>query len=108
FTEPRWLGRHLSAGVDLYSQRLDFTRFAGYQSNSTGAGVRLGFPLGQYTSLSTRYNLHGDDVVVNASECGNPPLLSPVICGQRGSTFTSLVGYTVRLDKRNDYFNPTR
>jgi outer membrane protein insertion porin family len=108
FTEPRFLERNLSFGTDLYTYRYDFTQYAGYQSDSVGAGLRLGFPLGQYLSMSTRYNIHADQVAVNAAECGNPPLLSPIICGQRGTTFTSLVGYTLRWDHRNDAFNPTR
>ena len=30
FTEPRFLGRDLSAGFDLYAYRYDFTQYAGY------------------------------------------------------------------------------
>jgi outer membrane protein insertion porin family len=108
FTEPRFLGRTLSAGADLYLQRYDFTNYAGYTSNSIGASVRFGFPLGQYTSLSTRYSIHQDVVSVASGECGNPPLLSPAICSETGSLFTSAPGYTLRWDHRNDAFNPTR
>ena len=108
FTEPRFLGRSLSAGVDLYAQRYDFTTYSGYTSNSIGASVRLGFPLGQFLSLSTRYTIHQDDVSVASGECGDPPLLSPIICGETGSTFTSAPGFTLRWDHRNDAFNPTR
>jgi outer membrane protein insertion porin family len=108
FTEPRFLGRNMSAGADLYVQRYDFTLQAGYTSNSVGASVRLGFPLGQYLSLSTRYSIHQDVVSVASGECGSPPLLSPVICSETGSTFTSALGYTLRWDHRNDPFNPTR
>jgi outer membrane protein insertion porin family len=108
FTEPRFLGRNLSFGTDLYTYRYDFTQYAGYESDSVGAGLRLGFPLGQYLSMSTRYGIHADEVSVDPAECGTPSLLSPVICGQRGTTFTSSVGYTLRWDHRNDPFNPTR
>jgi len=108
FTEPRFLGRNLSAGVDLYAQRYDFTTYAGYTSQSIGASARLGFPLGQYLSLSARYTIHEDEVSVASGECGDPPLLSPVICSETGATFTSAPGYTLRWDHRNDAFNPTR
>jgi outer membrane protein insertion porin family len=108
FTEPRFLGRNLSAGFDLYAQRYDFSTYAGYTSNSIGASARFGFPLGQYLSLSTRYSIHQDVVSVASGECGDPPLLSPVICSETGSTFTSAPGYTLRWDHRNDAFNPTR
>jgi outer membrane protein insertion porin family len=108
FTEPRFLGRNLSGGFDLYAQRYDFSTYAGYTSNTIGASLRLGFPLGQYLSLSTRYTIHEDEITVANGECGEPPLLSPVICSETGSTFTSAPGYTLRWDHRNDAFNPTR
>jgi outer membrane protein insertion porin family len=36
FTEPRFLGRNLAAGVDLFSYRYDYTRQAGYILGQTG------------------------------------------------------------------------
>jgi outer membrane protein insertion porin family len=108
FTEPKFLNRNLSAGVDLYTFRYDFTQYAGYESDSTGGDVRFGFPLSQYLTLQARYSLHTDKVVVSASQCGPNPTLSPVICNQVGSTLTSAPGYTLRWDHRNDPINPTR
>lgn len=108
FTEPKFLGRNLSAGWDLYSFRYDFTQYAGYESRSTGGDIRFGFPLSQYLTLQARYSLHTDQVVVNPDQCGDPPTLSPVICDQVGSTLTSAPGYTLRWDRRNDPQNPTR
>ncbi len=108
FTEPRFLNRNLSAGVDAYTFRYDFTQYAGYESDSTGMDFRFGFPLSQYVTLQARYAIHDDKVVVSASQCGNPPTLSPVICNQVGSTLTSAPGYTLRFDRRNDSINPTR
>ncbi len=108
FTEPRFLGRNLSAGTDLYVTKYDFSQYAGYNTSSIGGALRLGFGLGSYSSLQLRYNLHADDVEVANSLCGNPPTVSPILCAERGSTITSLVGYTLRWDHRNDPFNPTR
>jgi len=36
------------------------------------------------------------------------PVVSISLCQQRGSYVTSLIGYGVRLDRRNDPINPTR
>ncbi len=108
FTEPRFLGRNLSAGSDLYVTKYDFSQYAGYNTSSIGGALRLGFGLGSYSSLQLRYNLHADDVVVDSSLCGNPPTVSPILCAERGSSITSLVGYTLRWDHRNDPLNPTR
>lgn len=108
FTEPRFLGRNLSAGSDLYVTKYDFSQYAGYNTSSIGGALRLGFGLGSYSSLQLRYNLHVDDVQVDSSLCGNPPTVSPILCAERGNSLTSLVGYTLRWDHRNDPLNPTR
>ncbi len=108
FTEPRWLGRNLTAGMDLYAYRYDFTIYSGYDTTSVGAAWRVGFPLSQYMSLSTTYTLHADNVIVDDSLCGATPSVSPILCDERGYSFTSLVGYTFRWDHRNDPINPTR
>jgi outer membrane protein insertion porin family len=108
FTEPRFLGRNMSAGWDLYTSRYDFTSYAGYRSDSTGGALRIGFPLTQYMTASLRYNLHADNVMVDSDFCGATPLVSPVLCAERGSSFTSAIGYGLRWDKRNDPQNPTR
>src|SRR5690606_32882018 len=57
FTEPRFLGRDIRAGVDLYHSRYNFSRESNYEFQSTGGGVRLGWPLNPYTVLNTRYTL---------------------------------------------------
>jgi len=108
FTEPRWLGRNLTGGVDLYAYRYDFTIYSGYDTTSVGAAWRVGFPLSQYMSLSGTYTIHADDVIVDQSLCGANPSVSPILCDERGSSFTSLVSYALRWDHRNDPINPTR
>ncbi|HYD44533.1 MAG TPA: outer membrane protein assembly factor BamA, partial [Phenylobacterium sp.] len=109
FTEPRFMGRNLAAGVDLYSNRLDYSEYTAYESTSIGGNVRFGFPLTLNTSMSTRYTLRSDDIQIDDSLCDpNAPVASTSICAQRGSYITSLVGYGLRIDRRNDPLNPTR
>jgi outer membrane protein insertion porin family len=109
FTEPRFLGRHMSAGGDLYAYRYDLTQYSGYLSTSVGAAVRFGFPLSPYLTLSPRYSIHQDDVIVSDNLCNSAiTTVSPILCEERGTTFTSAVGYTMRWDHRNDPINPTR
>eukprot|EP01035_Chromulina_nebulosa_P054440 gene54440-74585_t len=72
-------------------------------------GLRLGFPLTTNASMGLRYTLRTDDVVVDDSYCiVGQEVVSPALCAQRGSNVTSLIGYTVRLDRRNDLLKPTR
>ncbi|MCF8504517.1 MAG: outer membrane protein assembly factor BamA [Caulobacter sp.] len=109
FTEPRFLGRDLRAGIDIYSYRYDFSQQTAFDTASTGMGFRLGFPLTANASMGLRYTLRTDDVVVDDSFCiVGQEVVSPALCAQRGSNVTSLLGYTIRLDRRNDLLRPTR
>jgi len=107
FTEPRFLGRDLRAGLDLYSFRYNFSRQTAFDTASTGGGVRLGFPLTQNASMSLRYTLRLDEVIVDDSLCDNG-YVSQTLCDQRGAYITSLLGYGLRVDRRNDPIRPTR
>jgi outer membrane protein insertion porin family len=107
FTEPRFLNRNLVAGVDLYSFRYDLSDYAAYDTSSVGGNVRVGFPLTQNASMSLRYTLRRDEVSVDDSLCTSGSV-SQILCLQRGAYMTSLVGYGLRIDKRNDPIQPTR
>ncbi|MDH4387068.1 MAG: outer membrane protein assembly factor BamA [Caulobacter sp.] len=107
FTEPRFLGRDLRGGVDLYTYRYDFSQQTAFDTSSTGMNLRLGFPLTQNASMGLRYVLRSDDVKVDDSLC-NAGTVSTTLCAQRGSNITSSIGYTVRLDRRNDPVKATR
>ncbi|WP_370545391.1 outer membrane protein assembly factor BamA [Caulobacter sp. 17J80-11] len=107
FTEPKFLGRDLRAGVDLYAYRYDFGDQASFDTKTAGMGLRLGFPINSYTYLATRYNLRNDEIVVDDSLC-TAASSSSSLCQQRGTFLTSLVGYTLSVDRRNDPIAPTR
>jgi outer membrane protein insertion porin family len=109
FTEPRFLGRNLGAGFDLYATRYDFTQFASYRSASEGGSVHIAFPLTVNSTMSLRYTLRNDDTIVDSNLCvPGAELVSVVLCDERGSYITSAVGYSVRIDRRNDPILPTR
>ncbi len=123
FTEPRFLGRNMSAGFDLFNVRSDFIREASFLSESMGGGVRLGLPLTGNSSLFLRYTLRNDTITapqaVQTDLFGNPVVdangnfvftcqASAQICSQVGSRITSLLGFTVRWDRKNDPIEPTR
>lgn len=108
FTEPRFLGRDLAAGVDAYYYKYDLTEFsAPYKTETIGSNFRLNFPLSLDSRGSLIYTLRNDDVTLGAEYC-DPSVYFSSICNQRGSFLTSLVGYGYRLDRRNDPINPTR
>jgi outer membrane protein insertion porin family len=109
FTEPRFMGRNLAAGINLYSSRYDFSTYASYQSASTGGSLTLGFPLTDYSHLIVSYSLHSDQINVDSSLCTpGYESVSAVLCEERGSTLTSAVGFQYRWDQRDDPVKPSR
>lgn len=109
FTEPRFMGRDLGAGVDLYSYRYDLTEYSAYKTVTVGGNLRMAFPLTVNSRMSTRYTLRQEDVQIDDGYCDPAaPLVSLSLCDQRGKYLTSLIGYTYLFDRRNDPINPTR
>ena len=113
FTEPRFMGSNMSAGVDLYTYRYNYSTTADFTTSSTGVNFRVGFPINQYASLGLRYGVHVDSVSLPTyvfdpatGECASG--YSQSLCDEVGSTVTSFVGYTVRWDRRNDPIVATR
>lgn len=108
FTEPRFLGRDIGAGFDLFHSRYDFQSESSFDYRSTGAGVRLTYPLNGYSRLSTRYFIKDDEIIVPTGYCGVNGSGSRALCDQVGASLNSSVGYTLLVDRRNDPVRATR
>ena len=154
FSEPRFLDRNLVAGVDLFSTRTDFLDLAEYETQTIGAGVRLGFPLSDRSSINFRYTLRQDDVQIldrniiidaNGNTVYDPTflasnLLVPIeaieaniptdaagnptgqivdtcsvlnvdrssLCRQERKDLSSILGYSLSWNRKNDPIRPTR
>jgi len=119
FTEPRFLGRNLAAGVELFDVVIDFLEEANFRQSRTGGQLTLAFPLTEYTSLSTRYSLRTEsiespgvtDANCQAAQNGNPNILTQSqlsFCDQINGRLSSIFGYTFGWDRRNDPITPTR
>jgi outer membrane protein insertion porin family len=112
FTEPRFLGRNIGAGIDIFSVEQDYLREANFLTNSTGFGLRAGFPLAEDRSLGLRYTYRTDSIQVPTATCfdANGALLinADAICRSIGDFTTSLGGYSFNWDRRNDPRRPTR
>tara|TARA_R110000868_G_scaffold232835_4_gene486488 strand:- start:17675 stop:20038 length:2364 start_codon:yes stop_codon:yes gene_type:complete len=99
FTEPRFLDRNLAAGFDLFRVNSDFLSEASFQTASTGASLRLGFPVTAQANLQLRYTLRSDDVQVYATA-------SSALLNQAGSRATSVLGYTLNWSRVDDPIEP--
>jgi outer membrane protein insertion porin family len=128
FTEPKFLGLNLAAGVDIFSTRSDFLDIADFLTETNGLGFRVGFPTSSRSSLLLNYTIRQDDIqvdrrVIQTDTAGNPILDGngnfifirecdqpnpPSLCRQDGNRITSVLGYTLNWDRRNDPIQPTR
>lgn len=108
FTEPKFLGRDVGAGFDLFHSRFDFQEESSFDYRSTGAGVRLSYPINGYTRLSARYFIKDDEIIVPVGYCSTGGSGSRALCEQVGASLNSSVGYTLAIDRRNDPIRATR
>ncbi len=99
FTEPRFMDRNLAAGFDLFRVTSDFLSEASFQTQSTGASIRFGFPVTAQSNLQLRYTLRSDDVQVFASA-------SSALLTQAGRRNTSVAGYTLNWARIDDPIEP--
>jgi outer membrane protein insertion porin family len=101
FLEPRFMGRNISAGFDIFNTRQDFISEASFETESTGATLRTGFPVTERASLWLEYTLRNDNVITYTG-AANPIAL------QQGERLTSVASYTLNWDRRDDPTQPTR
>lgn len=101
FTEPYFLERDLSAGVDAFSRRLDFSERSNYQLRSDGGALRFGFPWSENLRQDVYYRLRRDNIYNVGS------FASRSIREQEGVSTTSSVGYGLTYDRRDDKLEPT-
>lgn len=106
FTEPKFLGRDLRAGFDLFHTRYDLSEYSSYDYRSTGGGLRLSYPLNGYSSFSVRYFLKSDEVIIPFGYCNGTG--SSALCDQAGAFLNSSAGYTLLVNRTNDPVRPTR
>lgn len=100
FTEPYFMGRRLSAGVDLFRTEEDYQDEGSYDNESTGGRVRFGWNYTDDLSQYARYTLRNDKIS-NVDRGA-----SIYIKQEEGSYVGSSVGQTLAYDKRDSAINP--
>lgn len=113
FTDPYFLGRRISAGINVYRRINDETRFRHYNYDTTGGGLTFGFPITEDFTIQTGYRVELQQIDVNDDKCdyndGDPTNdgnnVSRAICDASGDTLVSSVFYSLiydTLDSRTD------
>lgn len=102
FVEPRFLDRNLSVGLRAFyiDENPSDQDQSDFQIQRLGVSPSIGFPLGEDTRLTTLYEFRRENVQVSENA-------SPVLKADEGFTSTSLVGYGLAFDQRNDPIEPT-
>ncbi len=99
FTDPYFLDKELSAGIDVFHRRFD-RRESSFKEQNTGIGLRLGYDLAEYTRHTISYQVSYDktsDVDSHASD---------VIQDEEGSEVRSVIGHDIVYDRRDSKFDP--
>ena len=118
FQEPRFLGRNLAAGFNVFDTTFDFVEEAGFEQSRRGGSITLAFPLTQNTSLSARYSIRNETVDVPGGLCTavepgelvlveTSSLCDPITGGDPEDRLSSIIGYTFNWDRKNDPITPT-
>jgi outer membrane protein insertion porin family len=104
FTEPRFLDKNISAGIDAFHKETDYQDESGYSNRKTGGGVRLGFALVDNLWLNNSYTLTRDQVF-DVDQDGD---VSEAVKEIEGTAWISSYGYSLVYDTRNNRQNPSR
>ncbi|MCG8543699.1 MAG: outer membrane protein assembly factor BamA [Alphaproteobacteria bacterium] len=101
FTEPYFLDRNMSAGVDVFNVRSDRDDESSFREDKVGGRLRLGYEINEQWSHAVRYTgelVDITDVDTDASE---------IVRNESGKQVGSIVGQTLTYDTRDSRLSPT-
>lgn len=101
FTEPYFLDKDLSAGIDLFRTERDNSDESSFTSKRVGFGLRLGYEINEDWNQGLRYLFRRDEITDIDSDA------SRFIAEQEGKATTSSIGQDLTLDLRNSKQSPT-
>ncbi|MEI8393131.1 MAG: outer membrane protein assembly factor BamA [Rhodospirillaceae bacterium] len=101
FTEPYFLNRDLSAGVDLFRTVRDNQTYSSYSETDTGFGFNFGYPLTENLRQRLRYSMQ------QTSISDIPFGASRYIKDQEGTRSVSMIGQELIYDRRNSKIDPS-
>jgi len=99
FTDPYFLGYNFAGGIDLYNENRELDT---YSYKILGGGIRFGKELTEKIRADAMYKLERIKVFDVSSDA------SRFIREQEGSKVTSALSFSLAMDTRDDYYNPTK
>lgn len=116
FTEPYFLDQRVAAGFDVYHHEQDQSSFQLYQDWTTGATLRMGFPITDEIIFQPSYSLYATQIKIpnTATQPYNNSLLADgeasiaiKEAAFRGQTLTSLLGYSLVYNTLDNQKQPS-
>ncbi len=101
FTEPHFLGRDLSAGVDAFHVTQNLQDESSFDQRRTGGALRMGYPLSEKWRQGWRYRFEQNEITDVDSNA------SRFIRGQEGTRHTSAISQRLTFDDRDSRIFPT-
>ena len=101
FTEPYFLDRDVSAGIDLFQITRDRQSDSSFDERKMGGSLRIGYTLARDLRQNLRYQLRRTEIRNVKAEA------SQFIREQEGKNTVSQVSQTLVLDKRDSRIDPT-
>ena len=102
FTEPYFLDRNLAAGFDIFRIRQDNQDRSSFDEDNVGFKLRTNFAITENLRQGLSYTLRQDEI------SNIDTTSSPLIQLDEGSSVSSIVGYNLTYDTRDDIILPNR
>ena len=100
FTEPYFLDRTLSAGIDIFRSDRDLSDESAYSEKMTGFGLRVGYEPRPRWRQSWSYSLKDSEIHASSGA-------SRFILAQDGLSTTSKISQRLSYDNTDNFFDPS-
>jgi len=101
FTEPYFLDRDLSGGIDLFHRIIDNQDESSFDLVETGGALRVGYDINESWRQSVFYRLERTEITDVDADA------SRIIRDQEGESTRSIIGQALTLDQRNSRVDTT-
>ncbi|WP_238858293.1 outer membrane protein assembly factor BamA [Faunimonas pinastri] len=105
FTDPYFLGRHISAGFDVFRREYDSNDYRSYDYKETGGNLTFGLPVTDNFTVQLGYQIEKQEISVDDSDCSDGNV-SLAICQARGDAWISSVNYSLIYNTIDDIRDP--
>ena len=99
-SDPYFLDRNLTAGIDLFAVDTGLTAYSNYEENRIGAAASIGYEINEHLRQNWTYSLVNRDIFnVQAGS-------SLYVIDEAGASLLSQIGQTLALDYRDSRVDP--